>query len=143
MTYGIEEKQKFVQLRAVGMSFDRIAQETGISKPTLLKFQAELKEEIQEQQYYELENIVNHFSVERRNRFQAMACLLSRALQELRNIAESQALESMPVEKLVQLVLTLEQRLEKDTKKELLSIPGDSTSSRLIQKMNSEFLEIE
>lgn len=33
MTYGIEEKQKFVQLRAVGMSFDRIAQETGISKP--------------------------------------------------------------------------------------------------------------
>ena len=142
MTYGIEEKQKFVQLRAVGMSFDRIAQETGISKPTLLKFQAELKEEIQEQQYYELENIVNHFSVERRNRFQAMACLLSRALQELRNIAESQALESMPVEKLVQLVLTLEQRLEKDTKKELLSIPGDSPS-RLIQKMNSEFLEIE
>ena len=61
MTYGSEEKQKFVQLRAVGMSFDRIAQETGISKPTLLKFQAELKEEIQEQQYYELENIVNHF----------------------------------------------------------------------------------
>lgn len=142
MTYGIEEKQKFVQLRAVGMSFDRIAQETGISKPTLLKFQAELKEEIQEQQYYELENIVNHFSVERRNRFQAMACLLSRALQELRNIAESQALESMPVEKLVQLVLTLERRLEIDTKKELLSIPGDSTS-RLIQKMNSEFLEVE
>lgn len=142
MTYGTEEKQRFIELRAVGMSFDRIAQETGISKPTLLKFQAELKEQIQEQQYFEMENIVNSFSIQRRNRFEAMACLLARALQELRNIAESPALETMPVEKILQLVLTLEQRLEKDTKKELLSIPGDSTS-RLIQKMNSEFLEIE
>lgn len=142
MAYGTEEKQRFIELRAKGYSFDKISEETGISKPTLLKFQAELKKEVQEQQYFEMENIINQFEIQRKNRFEAMSMLLARALQELRNIAESQALETMPVEKLLQLVLTLEKRLAIDTEKELLAIPGDSTS-RLIEKMNSEYLKVE
>ena len=36
MAYGYEEKQKFIELRGRGWSFEAIAKETGISKPTLI-----------------------------------------------------------------------------------------------------------
>ncbi len=36
------EKEKFIQLRAKGLSFDKISKELNISKPPLLKWNEEL-----------------------------------------------------------------------------------------------------
>ena len=44
----IEEKQRFVELRAKGLSFERIAEELKVSKPTLIKWSEELFHEVQE-----------------------------------------------------------------------------------------------
>ena len=38
MVKTIEDKQRFVELRAKGLSFERIAEELKVSKPTLIKW---------------------------------------------------------------------------------------------------------
>jgi transposase-like protein len=42
----INLKEKFIQLRAKGFSFDKIAKEISTSKPTLLKWSEEFEGEI-------------------------------------------------------------------------------------------------
>ena len=51
----LRKSKKFVELRAKGMSFERIAEEIKVSKPTLIKWSEELFHEVQEAQFYELE----------------------------------------------------------------------------------------
>jgi len=48
MTADIEIRQKFVELRAEGKSYDAIAKRIKVSKPTLLKWSKELKDQIEE-----------------------------------------------------------------------------------------------
>jgi len=142
MTKTLEEKEKFIQLRAQGMSFDRISNELNVSKPVLLKWNGEFLDRIKEAQFYELENIVEKYSLMRAKRFEVHSKLLSSALQELQERAESNKLKTLSTEKLFQLVEELEQRIEKDTSRELLSVPVDS-SRNLMKSLHEEFIEIE
>ena len=48
MAANIEKQQKFIELRAEGLSFDEIAKKVNISKPTLIKWSKELKDKIEE-----------------------------------------------------------------------------------------------
>ena len=47
------QKEKFIQLRAKGLSFDKISKEINTSKPTLLKWSEELEGEIANLAYLE------------------------------------------------------------------------------------------
>ena len=122
MTKTIEEKQRFIQLRAQGLSFDRIAEEMQVSKNTLLKLSGELFREVQEAQFHEQENLLNQYSVMRRNRFEVYSRLLSEALQELNNSAENNKLEKMETSQLLKLALMVEERLERDTAQNLVLV---------------------
>ena len=42
----LQTKEKFIELRARGLSFNKIAEEIEVSKPTLLKWSSEFSEEI-------------------------------------------------------------------------------------------------
>jgi len=123
MAKTIEEKEQFVQLRAKGFSFDKIAEELEVSKPTLLKWQAEFNEEIKEAQYFEYENLLNQYKVVRRARFEIHAKLLQASLEELEKRASEQELAELETADLLKLVFSLEKRLEKDTEKPLLTVP--------------------
>ena len=48
MSANIDKQQKFIELRAEGHSFDEIAKRVQISKPTLIKWSKEFKEQIAE-----------------------------------------------------------------------------------------------
>ena len=122
MTKTLEEKEQFVQLRARGYSFDKIAGELDISKPTLIKWQGEMNEQVKEQQYFELENILNHYEIMRRNRFEKYSRLLNAVFQEMENRTEEQELSELPVPELYKLAEKLEARLEQDTGKPLLKV---------------------
>lgn len=142
MTKTIEEQEKFIQLRAQGMSFERISKELNISKPVLLKWSGELYNRVKEAQFFELENIVQKYGVMRKERFEVHSKLLNTALQELKERAENNKLKTLSTEKLFQLVEQLEERLEKDTKRELISVRVDK-DNHLIKSLYEEFLEIE
>jgi len=135
----IEEKQKFIQLRAQGLSFDKIAEELEISKPTLLSWSGELFEEVQEAVFHEQEKLLNQYEVMRRARFEAYSRLLREALNELNKRAKENKLSKMETSQLLKLALSLEQRIEQDTAQKLVLVetrPGNKTWN-----IHTEFLQ--
>jgi len=122
MTKTLEEKEKFIQLRARGYSFDKISEEMNISKPTLIKWQGELNSEVKAQQYFEMENFLELNSLLRKDRFERNSRLLNAVLQELENKVEGNELENLSVPELQKLADKLETRLEQDIEKPLLKV---------------------
>lgn len=115
MTKTNDDVQKFIELRAGGLSFDKIASETGTSKPTLLKWSKDYRQELEQAQFFELQNIMTQYGIMRRGRVEVMSETLQMALSELRTRAQSGKLSELPTDKLLNLVLTLEARLERET----------------------------
>jgi hypothetical protein len=129
-----------VILRGQGKSFEAIAQELGISKPTLLKWQGELFDQIKEQEFYEVQQLTEMYQVTRRERFETIAKLLGAVKVELARRADAEQLADMPTDKLTALALLLEKRLAQDTGRELVSVPADTTM-RLMDRLNGVFID--
>jgi len=117
-----EEKQKFVELRAQGLSFEKIAQELSVSKPTLIKWNAELYHEVQEAQFYEQESLLENYKLMRKQRFELYCKLLSAALAELESRAAAGKLQEVPTAKLLSMAEQLEKRVQQDTQRELVAV---------------------
>jgi len=122
MVKGIEQQARFIELRGKGMSFQKIAEEMGISKPTLIKWNGELLEQVKEAQYMEFEGLVEQYGLFRKERFEIYCKALNSALKEFQERAETGELKKVPTDKLLNIVEQLEKRLERDTSRELLSV---------------------
>jgi len=122
MAYTNDQRMMFVMQRAQGKSFDKIADDLGISKQTLIQWQGELFDQIKEQEFYEVQAITEAYAVTRRQRFDATAKTLHAILAELDRRADTDQLADMPTDKLVNLALILEKRLMQDTGRELVSV---------------------
>jgi len=139
MTKSIVEAEKFIELRARGLSFDKIAEETGVSKPTLLKWNKEFLEHIEEAQFFELQNLLSQYGVMRRNRVEAISEMLGSALLELRSRAGAGDFSRMDTDKLLNFILTLESRLEKEIQERRL----EHTESKKLQYLLGETIEVD
>ena len=122
MTHDNDQRMAFVMQRAQGKSFDKIADDLGISKQTLIKWQGEMFAQIREQEFYEVQAITEAYAVTRRQRFDATARTLGAVLAELARRVDTDQLADMPTDKLVNLALVLEKRLMQDTGRELVSV---------------------
>ena len=109
MTKTMEEVEKFIELRARGHSFQKIAEEIQVSKPVLLKWERENEARLVEARGLELQAILEKNNVMRLSRSEAFSSLLHSALEEVQKRGES--LKELSTEKLVSLVLTLEKRV--------------------------------
>lgn len=132
MAYTNEQKMIFVSKRAQGLSFDRIAQELGIAKNTLLTWQGELYSQIKEQEFFEVQELTEQFRVTRRDRFAVTAQLLGAVRDELARRADTEQLTDLPLDKLVNLALILEKRLSQDTGRELVSVNAGDDWTKLL-----------
>ena len=137
MAGNIEQQARFIELRGKGMSFQKIAEEIGVSKPTLIKWNGELLEQVKEAQYMEFENLVEQYGLFRKRRFEIYCKALNSALKEFEERAEKGELKEVPTDKLLNLVEQLEKSVEKDTSRELLSVHVRDT-----WKLNEEYLEL-
>ena len=122
MAHDNDQRMAFVMQRAQGKSFDKIADDLGITKQTLIKWQGELFAQIREQEFYEIQLITEAYAVTRRQRFDATAKTLGAVLAELTRRVDTDQLAEMPTDKLVNLALILEKRLTQDTGRELVSV---------------------
>ena len=122
MAGNIEKQARFIELRGKGMSFQKIAEEMGVSKPTLIKWNGELLEQVKEAQYMEFEGLVEQYGLFRKERFEVYCKALNSALKEFQERAEAGELKKVPTDKLLNIVEQLERRLERDTSRELLSV---------------------
>lgn len=137
MSHDNDVKMAFVMQRAQGKSFAKIADDLGVSKQTLIKWQGDLDNQIREQEYFEIQTITETYAVTRRQRFAVTAKLLQAVLAELTRRADAEQLADMNTDKLVNLALTLERRLNQDTGRELVSV----RTGRIFEDIEGTFID--
>ena len=96
-----ETKQKFIELRAQGLSFDKIAKELNKSKQTLIDWSRDLSGEIANLKAIELEDIYQKYYLLKENRLQTLGTMLSKIKTEV----DTRELTDVPTEKLLDLLL--------------------------------------
>ena len=92
----IHTKERFIELRGQGLSLAAIAAEIGVSKPTLINWERDLKERIDNVQAVELEAMYDKCCLSVRKRVEFFWQALSRIRSEL----EKRDLSTISTEKL-------------------------------------------
>lgn len=100
----IETKRKFIELRAKGYSFDKIAKELGKAKQTLLDWSRELDQEIAQAKALELDSLYESYSLYKEARLKTLGEILSKLKKEVDN----RDLTDLPTDRLLDLFLKYE-----------------------------------
>lgn len=106
-----EQKSKFIELRAKGMSFDKISSELNISKTTLLKWNKELFQEISNIKFLEIQSLIDEHKLSSENKIET----LTKKLKEINSVIENIDVASLSIKDILQ----LKEQIEKDLTKEL------------------------
>lgn len=122
MTKTTDEVQKFIELRSQGLSYDKIAGEIGVSKPTLLKWSGQYSKELGEAQFFELNNLLTQYGLMRQGRVEAFAVALGAVLKELKLRSETGNFSDVRTDKLVDLAVSLEGRIARELESAKLDV---------------------
>ena len=106
----LDQKEKFIELRAKGWSFDRIAKELGRAKQTLIDWSKDLQEEIANRKALELEALYETYYLQRENRLQMFGAMLTKIKKEV----ESRDLSDVPTDKLLELFLKYNNQIREE-----------------------------
>ncbi len=107
-----DTKNRFIELRGNGLSFDKIVKDIGVSKGTLLKWDKEFKQEISEVRFIELESMIQKYGVLRTERVKSYGEMLEKYRKELGN----RDLSDVSTNKLLDMALIVEDRLREEIK---------------------------
>ena len=100
----LEIKQRFIELRAKGYSFDKIAKELGKAKQTLLDWSKDLELEIAQAKALELETLYESYSLYKEARIKTLGEILLKLKSEI----DQRDLTDLPTDKLLDLFLKYE-----------------------------------
>ena len=106
----IETKEIFIELRAKGWSFDKIAKEIGKAKQTLIDWSKELQDEIANRKALELEALYETYYLHRESRLQTFGAMLTKIKKEV----ESRDLSDVPTDKLLDLFLKYNNQIKEE-----------------------------
>jgi hypothetical protein len=81
----LDIKDKFIELRAKGYSFDKIAKELGKAKQTLIDWSKELQDEIANVKALELEALYEKFYLLKESKITNYGAILSKITTELKD----------------------------------------------------------
>jgi len=130
----LQIRERFIELRAKGWSFDKIAKETGKAKQTLIDWSKELQDEIANRKALELEALYESYYLLKENRLQTFGAMLTKIKKEV----ESRDLSDVPTDKLLDLFLKYNSQI-----KEEIVEPIYKSSQELIEdKQDRELLEV-
>ncbi len=101
-------KQKFIELRASGLSLSKISRELSTSKPTLVSRTKELRLEIENQKALALDELRERLSLSRQKRLS----LIGELLNKLKKDALGRDFSEMPDHKLLELAIKYAQTIE-------------------------------
>jgi hypothetical protein len=104
----LQTKERFIELRAKGWSFDKIAKEIGKAKQTLIDWSKELQDEIANRKALELEALYEKHYLLKENRIETFGVLL----RKLKDEVMSRDLSDVPTDKLLDLLLKYENQLK-------------------------------
>lgn len=128
-----ELKERFIELRAKGWSFDKIAKETGKAKQTLIDWSKELQDEIANRKALELEALYETYYLQRESRLQTFGAMLTKIKKEV----ESRDLSDVPTDKLLELLL----KYNSQVKEEIVEPIYKSSQEIKEERQDRELLE--
>jgi intein-encoded DNA endonuclease-like protein len=128
----LETKEKFIELRAKGWSFDKIAKELGKAKQTLIDWSKELEDEIANLKALELEALYESYYLLRENRLQTFGAMLTKIKEEV----ESRDLSDVPTDKLLELLL----KYNSQVKEEIIEPTYKSSKEITEERQDKELL---
>jgi len=107
-----EEKQKFIELRAGGLSYDKTSKEIAVSKPTLMKWKKEFSREIKELRFIQFETLKEKYLMTKEARVKNYGELLTKAKEELK----LRDLKDVSPDKLLNMINDLENKFKEEFK---------------------------
>lgn len=129
----LDIKERFIELRAKGWSFDKIAKEIGKAKQTLIDWSKELQDEIANRKALELDSLYESYYLLKENRLQSFGSMLSKIKQEI----ERRDLSDVPTDKLLDLFL----KYQNQVKEELIEPAYKSSKEMAEDKQDKDLLE--
>jgi len=106
----LETKHRFIELRAKGYSYDKIALELNKAKQTLIDWSKELKGEIEIRKATELELIYESYFLLKKSRLQSLGDLLLRIETEI----GERSLSTIPTDKLLDIYLKYSNQIKEE-----------------------------
>ena len=103
-----EKKEKFIFLRAEGLSYSKITKEIHISKATCSRWEKELKNEIKKAKEERLEGLFSLYRIGREAHIEKLGEMVKRIDEAIAR----KDLDEIPAEKLLRLKLEYEDRLQ-------------------------------
>jgi DNA-binding XRE family transcriptional regulator len=103
----LDKKERFIELRSREYSFDDIAKELGISKPTLISWSKELQYEVNNFRELNREALRNKLAIDRSKRLEMFAAQLDKLSEEL----AKRDLSEVPAPQLLNMIVKIENRI--------------------------------
>jgi intein-encoded DNA endonuclease-like protein len=110
-----EVKEKFQQLRAEGISYEKISKMIKVSKPALIEWGKEFKKEIEKLKAIRYEVILEKYKVTRENRIERIARELEIAWKNYETIDY----KDLSKREILMMIIRLEKRLREETEQVL------------------------
>lgn len=105
-----ELKERFIELRAQGWSFDKIAKELGKAKQTLIDWSKELQDEIANRKALELDSLYEKYYLSKEHRLKTFG----ETLQRIRDEVAKRNLKDVPTEKLLELYIKYADKVKEE-----------------------------
>lgn len=131
----LDQKEKLIELRAKEVSYQRCAEEIGVSENTLMKWGRELEVEINNQRQLELDALQEKFYVTKKKRIEFYGEQLNRFHAEL----EKRELSDIPTEKLFDLAMKAVATLKQEETK--ISFKEKRTIEEALNDLGHTFVE--
>lgn len=129
----LKDKEKFIELRAKGWTFDKIAKELHKRKATLIDWSKELESEIANRKAIELEVLYEKHYLLKEQRIEKLGNLLNKIINEI----ENRNLKDIPTNKLFDLFL----KYNKEIKEEMIEPVYKSTMEIENERQSYELLK--
>lgn len=111
MAITLKQKEKFIDLRSDGISFNSISEKMKISKNTLIKLQLELEDEIKNATYLKYQSIIEKYKLNKINKIESHSKLLEKIILEV----EKRNLSELTIKELILLKTKVENDLSNDS----------------------------
>ena len=135
----LETKERFIELRAKGWSFDKIAKELGKAKQTLIDWSKELQDEIANRKALELEALYETYYLLKENRLQTFGAMLTKIKTEV----ESRDLSDVPTDKLLDLFLKYNSQVKEEVIEPIFKTSKEIKEERLDRELLDELTTLQ
>jgi len=134
----LQTKERFIELRAQGWSFDKIAKELGKAKQTLIDWSKELEDEIANRKALELETLYEKHYLLKEHRIETFGGLL----KKLKDEVAKRDLSDLPTDKLLELFLKYNTQIKDEVVEPSFKSSQELTEERRDKELLEELIAL-